>query len=165
VEVIQVKICSNWKAFFVLFLTNLAALAWGDEALVGTVKTAHGGATILRGEVTMPIQAGVHLHLNDTLRTAADGGIGVILQDGTRLSLGPGTELTIDRFVYQPADGKFSLLLQLAKGALAYVSGKIALLSPGAASVETPVGILGLRGTEFVILVEEPARNSIKGAP
>jgi hypothetical protein len=137
------------KSSAICFIALSTARA--EENLAGTVKTLRGNAVILRGGASIPIQPGQHVLINDSLRTDTDGALGVILQDGTRLSLGPGTELKVDRFVYQPSDGRFALLLQLARGAMAYVSGKIAQFSPGSATVETPVGILGLRGTEFVV--------------
>jgi hypothetical protein len=96
----------------------------------------------------------MHLLLNDVLQTPADGKLGVILEDGTRISLGPNTELTIDRFVYQPVEGKFALLLRLGRGVLAYISGRIARFSPQSVSVETPVEIIGLRGTNFAVSIE-----------
>jgi hypothetical protein len=148
---LQVKIPQVCLAVLLLFL---GARAWGQENLVGSVKSVRGGALIHRGQASIPIKEGAHLFLNDLLQTGRDGGIGAILQDGTRLSLGPDTELKIDRFVYQPADGKFGLLLRLTKGALAYISGKIAQFSPGAVSVETPEAVLGLRGTEFVVNID-----------
>ena len=124
---------------------------FAEENLAGTIKTVKGSATLLRTGNSIAAQTGQHVLINDSLRTGGDGALGIILQDGTRLSLGPNTELKVDRFVYQPSDGKFALLLQLARGAMAYVSGKIAQFSPGAATVETPVGILGLRGTQFAV--------------
>jgi hypothetical protein len=42
----------------------------------------------------------------------------------------------------------------MARGAMVYVSGKIAQFSPGSVSVETPVGVLGLRGTEFAVALD-----------
>jgi hypothetical protein len=146
-----VKIPQVYLAVVLLFL---GTRAWGEETLVGSVKSVHGGASIQRGQASIPIKEGAHLFLNDLLQTGRDGGVGAILQDGTRLSLGPETELKIDRFVYQPADGKFGLLLRLSKGALAYISGKIAQFSPGSVSVETPEAVLGLRGTEFIVNID-----------
>ena len=137
----------------------VASVAWpllAADPFVASVKSFRGSATILRGQTTIPVQQGTHVLLNDTLRTLADGQLGVILQDGTRLSLGPNTELKVDRFIYEPAEGRFGLLLMMARGALAYVSGKIAQFSPGSVSVETPVGILGLRGTEFAVSLAQP---------
>ena len=77
--------------------------------------------------------------------------MGAILQDGTGIGLGPNTELKIDSFLYDPANGKLSLALRLARGVLAYFSGRIAKLAPGAVTVETPVGVIGLRGTHAAV--------------
>ncbi len=77
--------------------------------------------------------------------------MGVILQDGTRVSLGPNTSLEIDRFAYEPVEGRFALLLRLTKGVMAFISGKISQFSPGSVQIETPVGVVGLRGTELGI--------------
>ncbi len=137
---------------FFLSASNVAALA--ADTVVGSVKTVQGAASVRRGADRIPIQEGMRLLLNDVLQTASDGRLGVILQDGTRIALGPNSELAVDRFVYQPADGNFALLLRLGRGVLAYVSGKIASFSPASVSVETPVGVLGLRGTQFAITLD-----------
>lgn len=137
-----------------LALVCLTFSAQGAESVLGSVKTARGGVVVRRGATAIPATEGMHLFLNDVLQTSGDGQLGAILQDGTRIALGPNTELTIDRFVYEPADGKFGLLLRLGRGVLAYVSGKIARFAPESVSVETPVGIIGLRGTHFAVSIE-----------
>jgi hypothetical protein len=126
----------------------------GAENFLGSVKTVRGGVVIRRGTATIPASEGLHLLLNDVLVTSADGQLGAILQDGTRIALGPNTELAIDRFAFEPAEGKFGLLLRLARGVLAYVSGKMAKFAPESIGVETPVGIVGLRGTELAVSIE-----------
>ena len=141
-------------AFWLAVLSGLAFSVEAAETFVGSVKMVQGSALVRRGADTTPIREGMQLVLNDVLQTSADGGLGVILGDGTRISLGPNTELKVDRFVYQPAEGKFGLLLRLGRGVLAYISGRIAQFSPESVSVETPVGFIGLRGTNFVISIE-----------
>lgn len=138
------------------FLVCLAVSGQGADGVVGSVKAAVGGVEIRRGAQSMRAYEGLHLLLNDTLVTTSDGRLGAILQDGTRLSLGPNSELQINRFVYQPVEGKFGLLLRLAKGALCYVSGKIAQFASESVTVETPVGVVGLRGTHLAISIEGP---------
>lgn len=140
------------RAFLVLVCLTVSAQ--GAESIVGSVKTARGGVAVRRGAATIPAREGMHLFVNDVLQTSGDGQMGAILQDGTRIGLGPNSELTIDRFVYEPADGKFGLLLGLARGVLAYVSGKIARFAPESVGVETPVGVIGLRGTHFAVTIE-----------
>lgn len=129
-------------------------LAFGADEIAGSVKTVTGAAVIRRGNQTIPATEGFHLQVHDTLQTSADGRLGAILQDGTRIGLGPNTEVSIDTFLYEPASGKLGLLLKLARGVIAYFSGHIARLSPGSVSVETPVGVIGLRGTRLAVSLE-----------
>lgn len=137
------------KTFVVLVIFSLACQ--GAEEVVGCVKTASGNAVVVRSGQTISATEGMHLRPNDVLRTAAGGHLGVILQDGTGIALGPDTELKIDSFLYEPADGKLGLVLRLARGVIAYFSGRIAKLAPGAVTVETPVGTIGLRGTRLAV--------------
>jgi len=138
----------------ILILGCLSLPASGAESIVGSIKTAQGGAVVLRGTQTIPAREGMHLLVNDILQTSADGRLGAILQDGTGIGLGPNTELKIDTFLYEPADGKLGLLLRLARGVMAYFSGRIARLAPGSVTVETPVGVIGLRGTQMAVTIE-----------
>jgi hypothetical protein len=137
-----------------LLLGTLAYQARGSESIAGSVKTAQGKVLVRRGAEAIPAREGMHLLVNDILQTAVDGSLGVILQDGTRIGLGPNTELKIDLFVYEPADQKLGLLLRLARGMIAYFSGRIARLAPGAVTIETPVGVIGLRGTYMAVSIE-----------
>lgn len=141
-------------SFCVMFFAALTLWAAGAKAFVGSVKMVQGGAVVNRGADALPVQEGMQLFVNDILKTSADGRLGVILEDGTRIALGPNTELKLDRFVYQPVEGKFSLVLRLGRGMLAYISGKIARFSSESVSVETPVGVIGLRGTSFAVWIE-----------
>jgi hypothetical protein len=102
----------------------------------------------------MPVKEGMHILPHDVFETGAGASLGLILQDGTRVAMGANTSLEIDTFLYQPSEGKLSLLLRLARGVMVYVSGKMAQLSPGSVKVETPVGVVGLRGTELAISLE-----------
>ena len=143
------KLCAG---AMLLLLGNL--IAFGAEDIAGSVKNVTGTAVIRRGTQTIPAKEGFHLQVHDTLQTSADGRLGAILQDGTRIGLGPNTEVSIDTFLYEPASGKLGLLLKLARGVMAYFSGHIARLSPGSVTVETPVGVIGLRGTRLAVSLE-----------
>ena len=136
-----------------LILVTLAFPCWGAEEIVGCIKTATGGAVVVRGSQSIPASDGMHLLANDVLRTSADGHLGAILQDGTGIGLGPNTELKIDSFIYEPANDKLGLVLRLVRGVIAYFSGRIAKLAPGTVTVETPVGVIGLRGTHLAVSI------------
>jgi hypothetical protein len=120
----------------------------------GHIKTVSGGAFLVRAGSTTAVKAGDSIFATDVLRTAADGAVGVTLRDDTRVSLGPSSEVKIERYVYEPGEGGLGMVLKFMRGVAVYVSGRIAKLSPDAVRLETPSGIVGVRGTTVAIRVE-----------
>jgi hypothetical protein len=117
----------------------------------GRIKIASGSVLIVRAGQTIPAQPGQPVFESDILRTGADGRVGLTLKDDTRLSLGPSSEIRLDRFAYAPAEGRLGFVLSVVRGVAAYVSGRIAKLAPDAVRLETPAAIVGVRGTTVVI--------------
>jgi hypothetical protein len=124
--------------------------------VIGRIKSTAGAVSIVRQSGTVPAQSGQPLFQSDSVRTGADGRVGITLKDETRLSLGPNSDVRIDQFLYSPGEGNLRLVLRVARGLVAYVSGRIAKLAPDAVRLETPSAILGVRGTRMVIRVETP---------
>src|SRR4051812_45920972 len=95
-------------SFGALALAIAAAPAFAQESqsAAGRIKMASGSAFIVRAGATVPAQAGQVVFEADGLKTGADGRLGITLKDDTRLSLGPGSEVRVDRFVYAPAEGR-----------------------------------------------------------
>jgi hypothetical protein len=120
----------------------------------GHVKTASGSAFIVRQNATLPARPGDVVFETDALRTGADGIVGVTLKDDTRLSLGPSSEVRLERYVYAPGEGGFGMVLNFVRGAAAYVSGRMAKLAPDSIRLETPAAIVGVRGTTVAVRVE-----------
>ncbi|MBC7618183.1 MAG: FecR domain-containing protein [Candidatus Saccharibacteria bacterium] len=148
----------RWPGFLASILILVPLTTWSQAAqpAIGYVKTVTGMAWVISGELRARAEPGVAVLLGSQLRTEAQASMGVTFKDNTVMSFGPDTELTVDEFVYAPAQGQLGLGARLAKGTLNYVSGVIAKLKPDAVSVKTPTGIIGVRGTHFVAWVEEP---------
>ena len=144
------------SVFVVAVLLATALPAFAQEAVVGRIKTPAGAVSIFRQNASIPATVGMPLFQSDSIRTGADGHVGVTLKDETRLALAPNSDVQIDQFVYAPAQGKLGMVLKIARGLVAYVSGRIAKLSPDAVRLETPSAILGVRGTRMVIRVGVP---------
>jgi hypothetical protein len=129
--------------------------AFAQPSAAGRIKVASGSVFVVRGGTAQPAQAGQLVYESDSLRTGADGRIGVTLSDDTRVSLGPSSEVRLDRFRYAPADSQLALVLRVVRGMAAYVSGRIAKLAPDAIRLETPAAIVGVRGTTVAMRVTE----------
>ncbi len=126
-----------------------------ERPVAGRIKISTGSAFIVREGTQIPAQVGQIVYEADGLRTGGDGKIGVTLNDDTRLSLGPSSELKLERFMYAPATSGFGLVLKFVRGAATYVSGRIAKLAPDSIRLETPASIIGVRGTTLAIRVLE----------
>jgi hypothetical protein len=147
------------RARGVFVVVVLLASVWPASAqnlAVGRIKSAAGAVFIVRQNATIPAEAGQPLFESDAVRTGPDGRLGITLKDETRVALGPNSDVRIDQFVYSPGQGRLRMVLKIARGLVAYVSGRIAKLSPDAVRLETPSAILGVRGTRMVIRVEVP---------
>jgi len=136
-----------------VFVLATTAVSAQEPAAIGRIKIASGSVFIVRAGGLLPAQAGQDVFEADGLRTGPDGRIGITLKDDTRVSLGPSSEVRLDRFAYAPGDGQLGFVLRMVRGAAAYVSGRIAKLSPDAVRLETPQAIVGVRGTTLAIRV------------
>ena len=142
------------RSCVVLLLSLLAASpALAQTSPAGRIKTVAGEAFVIRQGQRIAAMVGTPVYEQDSLATGADGRVGLTLRDDTRLSIGPQTTIEINRFVYAQSDSQFAFVLKVVRGVVAYVSGRIAKLSPDAVRLETPSAIVGVRGTRLVIRV------------
>ena len=143
----------RWICVFAL--TILAGPAFAQQpAAAGKIKLASGQVFVVRGGNSLPAMVGQDVYESDSLRTGNDGRLGITLKDDTRVSLGPGSEVQLNKFLYRPAESQFAVALKLVRGMAAYVSGRIAKLAPDAVRLETPAAIVGVRGTTLVLRTE-----------
>ena len=133
----------------------LSSAAWSDDKAIGFVKNVIGDASVSTVNNKQKAEVGTPVYQGSILRTGAKSSMGITFKDETVMSFGPETELSVDEYLYAPAQGKLKLGSRLTKGSLNYVSGVIAKLQPDAVSVKTPTGTIGVRGTQFVVKVEE----------
>lgn len=123
---------------------------------IGTVKNADGDARIIRSGSPESAIVGDPVHQNDIVVTGADGAIGVTFTDSTMLSVGPNTEIVVDKYVFDPNSNDSSFTANMARGTLQFISGEIAKLSPDAVKVNIPTGSIAVRGTRFLVEVGRP---------
>jgi hypothetical protein len=90
------------------------------------------------------LEIGASLVRNERISTSASGSLQVLLADKTTIALGPGSDLVLDQFVYDPQRGTGQMTAGLARGVLRFVGGNIS--HSGGATFQTPVATLGIRG-------------------
>ena len=65
----------------------------------------------------------------------------VLLVDGSTFTVGPGSDLVIDKFVYDPKTGTGQIAASFSKGVMRFVGGKISK-QDNAVYINTPAGAL-----------------------
>lgn len=112
----------------------------GEAVRITTRVTGQGGA----------LATGDAIHRDERIRSNASGVGAFVFEDGTKLAVGPNSNVVIDRYVYAGASTVKRLTLGATKGTLRWISGKS---GHKAYKIETPSGTLGVRGTAFDIYV------------
>ena len=145
------------KKILAVLLSLFAAIqvSWAADEAIGYVKTVSGEAYVVTAGNKQQASLGTAIYQGSMLQTGPKSSLGVTFKDDTVMSFGPNTQITVDEYMYAPAQGKVKLGSKLLKGTLNYISGSIAKLKPEAVTVATPTGTIGVRGTHFVVTVDE----------
>ncbi len=133
-----------------------AALAGADEpAAIGKAKIVTGTVTVARGDKKVALKVGDTLSQHDVYETGAESSLGITFTDNTSFSVGPNSRVAIDTYFFDPKGLKGSLLAQLKKGTMMVRTGELTRQQPGSVQIKTPRTVLGVRGTTFVVSVDE----------
>lgn len=127
-------------------------LAFADD-FIGQVKVSEGTVRVARNNQLLPAHVGMKIKQSDTIVTSADGSVGITFTDGSLFSAGPNSVIAIDRYAFDSTTYNGAFHTSVKSGTLSVVSGKIAKQTPDAMKVKTPAAILGVRGTEFLVRV------------
>lgn len=129
--------------------------------LVATPAAAQdriGAAAAVRNQVTAsgsgqerPLAVGNAVYQNQTISTGANSVAQLLFTDQTALSIGQRSQVTLDRYVYDPSRASGGgATVSMARGAMRFVSGT---QDPRNYQVRTPVATIGVRGTIVDLLV------------
>ena len=120
-------------------LTAAAAETVGAVTKVENQARVGGAAAVV----------GTPVHMDDQLRTGAKGRLEIIFRDNTKLTLGENANVVIDRYVFNPGQGRGEMAVKATQGAMRFVTGKIGKLRDHNVTVVTPQAALAVRGTDF----------------
>ncbi len=130
---------------------SLVAFASGAAAQgAGEVEFSRGvGFAQAAGQVPRTLGKGLSLREGDRL-TTSDGALAIIkMEDGTRMTVRPNSEIVLQQYRYRENAPDNGMLMQLVRGGFRAVTGLIAQNSPNAAKIQTNTATIGIRGTDF----------------
>ena len=94
----------------------------------------------------------------ELLETTTRANMLVEFLDETTLTLGPSSRLRVDTMVYDPNARKGAMVVYLTVGVFRYASGK---LQEGEVRIVTPSVILGVRGSDAMIVVAPDGATTV----
>ena len=141
-------------------LSRLALAGVAAVALAGPIGAAHADKvgvaaavnpdafSSLSGSPQTQLNIGKSIFFNERINTTGKGLVQVLLVDGSTFTVGPGSDLVIDKFVYDPNKKSGEVVASFSKGVMRFVGGKISK-NEGGVMVNTPSGALAIRGGMF----------------
>jgi hypothetical protein len=135
------------------------------SANVGSIIQQQGNSVqIKRGSATLPGGVNAGVNMNDAIVTGLSS-LQLRFQDNTTASVTENSRFVIDDFVYDPSRGAGRLNVRVAVGTVRYVSGQIARSNQQNVQVNTPTAVIGVRGTDFFMTVDESGQSLVVLVP
>lgn len=131
---------------FALWVTWVEA----NSQTVGEVEFSRGvGFAQSAGHTPRVLGKGLALQEGDRLTTSNGSAAIIRLQDGTRMTVRPNSELVVQQYQFKEGSSDNSMVMQLLRGGFRALTGLISKGAPNAAKVQTSTATIGIRGTDF----------------
>ena len=140
-------------SFLVLFCTSVFSQITGPK--VGEITGQMGSTFNERDGETQKVNMGYELQMKDFLQTGEDGGMIISYVDGTKFTMGPNTEKTIDEFAFDTSVVPIELAMNVSVnvGSFTYESGSVSNLG-GEVNINAGFATVTVQGTAFSAKVE-----------
>jgi hypothetical protein len=144
----------NLLRVVLLGTTALVLMSSPDAAARVGVTSATDGDPLGKppAENERILRIGIDVQANEIITTRANDRAHLVFLDGTSLTVGPNAQLTIDKFVFDPASKTGDLAITAGKGVFRLVGGKISKTKP--ITITTPSSTIGIRGGITLVNVQ-----------
>ena len=140
--------CGAAVAFALLALAPPPAGAAQERVGVNTAVNPEATAT-LPGSGLRRMVIGEDVVYNERVATGEKGQTQILFVDQSSMSVGPNSNLVIDRFVYDPHTNTGQLAASLTRGVFRFVGGELSK-HQNQVVMKTPAATIGIRGGVFL---------------
>ena len=139
---------------FIIFAALFAGMSVTAKAedSSGMVVASRGVVVAISGGDSRELKQGDFIYVNDEIVTSNRSFAVVQFEDGSKVTVRPKTTLIIESYLYN-GDGEDEATLNLVEGGLRVITGALAKANPENYKVRTPVALMGVRGTEFSVML------------
>ena len=141
------------------------ALGWLQEKLgmtdeggmqtIGEIISVEGQVRVVRDGLVMRLEAGDMVLEGDIISTGEGAEVFMRFTDKMEFRLGEDARLAIDQYLYDDVSSSGIQVLSIIAGAFSYASGLLAGASPTSVRLQTPHGVIGIRGTKILGKVDD----------
>ena len=121
---------------------------------VATITALKGKASIHRDTSNINASLGAKLQQKDNIKTADNSKLQIIFKDETVITIGKNSDFSINEYLFEDSKepvARFGMI----KGAMKSITGQIGKIAPQKFSVVTKTATIGIRGTNFTVIVAE----------
>lgn len=133
-----------------LMLAATAASAANGDGRIGAAVAVRNQVTGSQNGQEHPLAVGGAIFTNERISTGANSVAQLMFTDQTTLSIAPHSQVTLDRYVYDPSRSAGDVAVSFSSGAMRFVTGT---QDPHNYQVHTPVATIGVRGTIVDLLM------------
>ncbi|MEJ0070123.1 MAG: FecR domain-containing protein [Pseudomonadota bacterium] len=129
-------------ALLALFVPTGSARA-ADAGVTAAVNPDAAGTP--PAQPTRVLDLGTNVLTDEHLTTGPQGQLQLLLRDGSTVTMGPGADMTVDKFVYDPGANTAKLALTQTAGLIRIIGGRASKSDEGIV-ITTPTATVGIRG-------------------
>ena len=118
---------------------------------VAQIKVSRGIVRIERAGQRFPGPVGARLKVDDSVISESNGSAGLTFSDNSTLSMGPDSEVTLNRFEYDPTTHMGAFDAYVKQGTVSLQAGNLADSGPDNLRISTPQS--ELRGNAKQLLI------------
>ena len=139
---------------FIIYTALVAGLSGPVAAQdsSGMVVASRGVVVAISDGESRELKQGEFVYVSDEIVTSDRSFAVVQFDDGSKVTVRPETTLIIESYLYN-GDGNDEATLNLVEGGLRVITGALAKANPENYKVRTPVALMGVRGTEFSVML------------
>jgi len=128
---------------FAIAIFSLQSTASFAEPKIGHATGVTNSVQGVVGSNVQRLSKDSEVYPNEVVRTGAASVADLVFLDQTNLTVGPVSEVHLDKFVYDPGGSSGSVVIQATRGTFRFVTGT---QDNKVYQIKTPYGTLGIRG-------------------
>jgi hypothetical protein len=144
----------TYRKYVVLLLSGLVFFSANLPATDGTATlvASRGEVMAMSDDVERSLTQGDSVYVEDQVTTGDKSFAILQFVDGAKVTVRPNSKIIIEQYIFNGGD-EDAATLNLVEGGLRIITGAMAKTQPESYKVKTPTALMGVRGTEFAIML------------